>query len=759
MFLLGLSVLLVSLESASRRLPGAGSTSISFLASLALLSAGGPAAACLVTSLAWLVRNLLVRPHPVAKTAIYSAFTEIAPRLCGLGASFLAESLTMKLLLASSVYILLGLLTPSWLASQLPGELARAYLTVQSRLTGLRVAVCCVGGLLSWFVLQSRPEPALLLLPVVWQMQRTLELNTKLEEQVQRSDVVRQLERNRQALDATRQEKLNLSQDLNRQQREYQILEVTAGAMLQVQDLAATAAKIVKLCLGLAAVQSVVVFLRQGEELVPVQPYTPHQERLRDRALLALEEPMLSEALRSGQPQLRPLGEAERRVFRDEPHALAFPLGQLGVLYLGRPQNFTASEINYLSQAAWTAGLGLLAAVQLQELKENLQQRQRLAAELSAWSGAIEAVLQCSTRFLQHLNPGQLEHTLQETVADLFPCDRIQVSLAGAADHPAGRQAISQQTPLLIDDLQQTRWHSPQDWQVSMLLVPIVHPDMGEVGLISLESKARGAFQRQHLALLSILASLAAVAGKNAELHTQTLTAQAQLIQSSKLAAVGQLAAGIAHELNTPLASIALNCDMLGKLLAKPDLDPAAAQTRLGRILDSMTRAQSIANKLLYYCREGSSGQRPVCPRQLVEDTLEFLGQVLAQDGLQVECELAQTAHILVNPNEVQQVLINLLLNARDAVKNLPEERRAVTIRVVQADDEICLQVHDRGQGIALENQPRILEPFFTTKPVGEGTGLGLSISQQILNAHGGRLEFSSQPGQGSCFEMWLPAA
>jgi len=225
---------------------------------------------------------------------------------------------------------------------------------------------------------------------------------------------------------------------------------------------------------------------------------------------------------------------------------------------------------------------------------------------------------------------------------------------------------------------------------------------------------------------------------------------QANLAHGNKLAAIGQLAAGIAHELNTPLGAINLGIQIAMSFLHK---DPAKAQSRLEIANKAVEQMRSIISKLLNYARESGSGSRPVCLQALVEDSLPLVAHQFQIDQTQLQCDL-QPVTIRVNSGEIQQVVVNLLVNARQAVAGC----RAATVRVVLRveAEEAILEVVDNGPGVPEEILERIFDPFFTTKEVGQGLGLGLAISREIVVAHGGQLSHYRpvQGGAGFCLQL-----
>lgn len=231
--------------------------------------------------------------------------------------------------------------------------------------------------------------------------------------------------------------------------------------------------------------------------------------------------------------------------------------------------------------------------------------------------------------------------------------------------------------------------------------------------------------------------------------------AQATLVQSSKLAAIGQLAAGVAHELNTPLGSISLALGMAERNLEK---NPAKALSRLEIARKSTDQMRVIVAKLLNYSRESGEGRKTVSLAEIVQDSVQMVDQSFQMENVELLTQVEEGL-VEVNAGEIQQVLINLLVNARLAVAGRPSPQ--VHIKVArslrQGRPWMEVQVIDNGPGVPNDLAERIFEPFFTTRDVGTGVGLGLSISREILTAHGGELSYRAAPAGGACFHFDLP--
>ena len=228
-----------------------------------------------------------------------------------------------------------------------------------------------------------------------------------------------------------------------------------------------------------------------------------------------------------------------------------------------------------------------------------------------------------------------------------------------------------------------------------------------------------------------------------------------QLQQREKLSSIGLLAAGVAHEINTPLTGVSSYTQMLLGMLA--DTDPKHAL--LQKIRRQTDRATGIVNNLLNFSRTGGATDfAEVNLARVLDDTLQLLEPQLRQSRVELARDYAgDLPRVYGNAGKLQQVFTNLILNARDAI---PDGGR-ITLRAVGSDDRdaLTVEVVDNGIGIAPENVARIYDPFFTTKGVGRGTGLGLAVSYGIVQEHSGHIAVESSPGRGTTFRITLPTA
>jgi two-component system NtrC family sensor kinase len=240
---------------------------------------------------------------------------------------------------------------------------------------------------------------------------------------------------------------------------------------------------------------------------------------------------------------------------------------------------------------------------------------------------------------------------------------------------------------------------------------------------------------------------------------TESRRTQGQIMQSEKLAAIGQLAAGVMHEINNPLATIsACVAAITGRLEDLKQREKAAVEEYLEIIDKEVDRCTRIVDGLLDFSRPKAKTKARVVLNALVEETLFLLKHHQRFKRLTVTRELDPALPTTTgNAEQLTQVLMALMLNAVDAM----DDRGRLTVRTGRSphhSDEVVLEIEDNGIGIPRADQSKIFEPFYTTKPPGRGTGLGLSICYGIVEEHRGRIELESHPGRGSIFRVYLPA-
>jgi len=225
-----------------------------------------------------------------------------------------------------------------------------------------------------------------------------------------------------------------------------------------------------------------------------------------------------------------------------------------------------------------------------------------------------------------------------------------------------------------------------------------------------------------------------------------------QLMQADKLSSIGLLAAGVAHEVNTPLAVISTYAQMLAKQISGDE----QKSKLLDKIAKQTFRASEIVNSLLNFSRTSTTAHAELDMNRVLQDTLGLIEHQLEKAAIQVKLKLEEVPlTVKGNSGKLQQVFLNLFLNARDAM----ESGGTLSISSWSEDGFVRVEVADNGQGISPENLAKIYDPFFTTKAARKGTGLGLAVTYGIVHEHGGNIKVESRPGAGSRFEVELPMA
>jgi C4-dicarboxylate-specific signal transduction histidine kinase len=233
---------------------------------------------------------------------------------------------------------------------------------------------------------------------------------------------------------------------------------------------------------------------------------------------------------------------------------------------------------------------------------------------------------------------------------------------------------------------------------------------------------------------------------------------QEQLVQAGKLATLGELTTGVAHELNNPLNNIGLFIGNVIDLVALGELDPKRMVGELDKAMEQVRKATEIITHLRTFGRPASVTLERVEIDRVIARSLSLVQEQLRLRAIEVSLDLHGTdLAVLGNPIQLEQVFINLLTNAKDALAE--GERREVRIVSQLEGDSVSITVADTGPGIPAGLEQRIFDPFFTTKEVGGGTGLGLSITYSIVKEHGGEIWVENRPGEGAIFHIELPIA
>ena len=341
-----------------------------------------------------------------------------------------------------------------------------------------------------------------------------------------------------------------------------------------------------------------------------------------------------------------------------------------------------------------------------------------------------------------------------------------------------GRQAIKEggqlilRTPAELAQCKGLAFGNVTRRSASLMFVPIRN-GTSTIGVLSIQSYKPNAYDRHSLETLQALADHCAGAleriraqEERNESEARYHVSEAQLRQSQKMEAIGQLAGGVAHDFNNLLAVIRGNTELV---LMNPCHVKCDSCERLGEVVTATERAANLTRQLLTFSRKQTMLSQPLALNEVVANFTKMLKRIIGED-IELECRYAaRLPFVQADPGMIEQVLANLAVNARDAmpkgdqilIATEPASLDAAYASAhpeARAGDFVCLSVTDTGTGIAPEHLPHLFEPFFTTKEVGKGTGLGLATVYGIVEQHQGWIDVTSQLGVGSTFKIFLPA-
>jgi signal transduction histidine kinase len=398
--------------------------------------------------------------------------------------------------------------------------------------------------------------------------------------------------------------------------------------------------------------------------------------------------------------------------------------GTIGLLLLKheRPDYFSREDIEFYEGVAQTFGLAVADRRAERALRERVKELTCLygIAQLAEdFEAPLEEILQRIVRILPH--------------AWQYP------EMAAAAVTLDERQYTS-------PGFQSCKYEQAAE-------IVIGGRQRGQVQVVYLQERpelAAGPFLVEEEKLIAAVAREVALIVERKEAARDKENLQQQLIHADRLATIGQLAAGVAHELNEPLGGILGFAQLARKCSGLPD----AATHDIEKIITASLYAREVIKKLLVFARQMPARKVPVNLNRVVEEGLFFLEAHCAKTGARVVRNLApDLPEIHADPAQLKQVLVNLVVNAVQAMPG----GGSLTVGTQACGGIVSLVVKDSGTGISEEILPKIFLPFFTTKDVSEGTGLGLAVVHGIVTAHGGSIDVQSRPGAGSRFEVRLP--
>jgi hemerythrin-like metal-binding protein len=430
-------------------------------------------------------------------------------------------------------------------------------------------------------------------------------------------------------------------------------------------------------------------------------------------------------------------------------------------------------------------GLMLQYAVNAEHQHHHLKAHEAFCNQVTLAIGIIQNAPQNSinllSQLLNYLTRWLLQHIM---VDDLRMAREIQALQAGASPEDAANQAaatVSRSGDVMLEALN------------------TLYSKIGEQTVEVMQ--ANQALEREHAALLELNEQLeqrvrqrtVALEGANRQLKQNNLelkqlnqqleSAQSQLLQSEKMASVGQLAAGVAHEINNPIGFVNSNLSTLEKYIAglsrvlvayeqaeahlgangfsevtevKRKVDLPYLLDDIPNLLkesqDGLVRVKRIIQDLRDFSHADEGNWQPANLEYCMDSTLNVASNEIKYKA-EITKKYAGLPEVECMPSQINQVFLNLLVNAAQAI----ETKGTITISTGVQGGEVWLEVADTGKGIAKENLLKIFDPFFTTKPIGKGTGLGLSVSFGIVQKHGGRIEVHSELGKGTAMRVWLP--
>lgn len=328
---------------------------------------------------------------------------------------------------------------------------------------------------------------------------------------------------------------------------------------------------------------------------------------------------------------------------------------------------------------------------------------------------------------------------------------------------------------LVNDTRQDSRYQAIQGWDAaSEICVPLRNGER-VIGIVNIESSQPNAFTNNDLLAIESLAGiLSAVVSSSdqyqrlqetvrqlrqtqielkARMNAQR-AAENRLIQAAKLAAVGEMAAGIAHELNNPLTTVTGFTELILEDLPAD----SSNRTELEMVQREARRATDVVRRLLDFSRQGERTRTRADLNEIVEDVVALTHHLIQTSGVQLILEPdGEIPWVSVDRNQMKQVLLNLIHNALQAMPTGGSLFLSTETRVREDRPWVVISVRDTGTGISAEDRERVFEPFFTTKGERGGTGLGLSVTYGIVTDHGGVIDVESEPGNGSTFTVWLP--
>ncbi len=463
---------------------------------------------------------------------------------------------------------------------------------------------------------------------------------------------------------------------------------------------------------------------------------------------------------------------------------------QIITLGITRPIRTLSDAADMLSQQNWETPFPVKGNDEISKLGHAFNQmaltlKQR-EASLSSWNRDLFILHTAGLDLMESLELETLVTKIAARADDLVRADTTAVSVLSTKNFTlqylgvrgSKRQVLSEQelpleaggiynwlacygTPLLIPDAQADFRLDGEKMKLlgikTLMMVPLWSSNT-LTGMLTVVNKKGGAsFDKHDLRLFTVFGNIAGAALQNASLYTdlsvkmlELKSAQQQLVHSSKMAAIGELAANVAHEINNPLTSVLGYTTYLLKTVDLAD----SPKRMLGMMEQETLRVRKIIRNLLDFSRRKPSWMRPADLRIPIKETIALVHGLAESSHIRIVEEYPDLpVTVNMDHDEMKQVFINIAYNALQAMPSGGEFRVHITVQ----DHQVVSEFRDTGVGIAPEHLDKIFEPFFSTKESGDGTGLGLSISYRIIQNHGGMIEAASEVGQGTVFRVTLP--
>ncbi len=348
--------------------------------------------------------------------------------------------------------------------------------------------------------------------------------------------------------------------------------------------------------------------------------------------------------------------------------------------------------------------------------------------------------------------PEARDRILSETLASLPADSRVVVTPAGdVAVHFPARTAW-QRTWLIY----RRNYLVVIGVTLTAMAIVFLLSRRWRLGLRALELQARrvGTGERSDVPAVRMPSSeLVSLQASFTEMENNLVSLQRQVVRQERLAAIGTLVSGIAHELNNPLQAIAGRAQLLSR---ESSLGPTAGAD-LDLIQKESARASVIIRNLARFSRQDNVSPSPIRLTEVVASVVELRHHQLDELAIHLVIDELSRASVLGVLTEFQQVLLNFVVNAEQAMASMKRGQRMLTIRTRDVDDGVYCEVEDTGPGVPEEHEAKLFQPFFTTKPVGEGTGLGLSVSYGIIESYGGRIGYRRSDSGGAILWFDVP--